>query len=260
MRRFLSILPMAILLAAVPRVALAQSFTSGNSTTDELQITAIGSTDSSTITECTSLGCLGATVTNVGPGAHMIGDTNPSAGAVAATGNFDGWSITDNTGSSNSPSLSPFGLDLTSLTAACTLATCPTLVVTYSDTGFNVPVPAGGFSTTYSATVTGGGTTSQSAWVTTADTIFGEGSLIGTLGPFGAPGGFGFTTGGGAAGPGAYSLTLQQIFTDPNNARVSYSVDGNVTGGVPEPASLVLLGSGLLGLTGLGKRKFFGRR
>jgi hypothetical protein len=256
MRRYL---PIAFLLAAVPQLAFASPL--GTSNTDVLQITAIGSGDSSTITDCVSVGCENATVINVGAGAAITGDSNPLTGMINAGGTFDGWTVS-NLGISHSPVLSPVGLDVSSLTASCISNSCPELVVTYSDINFDVKVNAGGFSTTYSGSITGNGVTTQSAWVDSSNTLFGEpvGGLIGTLGPFGTPFGAGTVFGGPAAGPGLYSLTIQQTFTDAPGGTL-YSVDGNVTGsGVPEPASLMLLGSGLLGLTGLGKRKFFGRR
>jgi hypothetical protein len=145
--------------------------------------------------------------------------TVPGTGAATySNANFNGWDITIAAGASNSPGLSPYGLDLTSISATCTGGACSAnpLDIFYSDTGFTRSVAAGGFQTTYSATITGSGTSSEIAWASSANTLFalGGGNTIGAaVGPFSASGGFGTSAGGpGVVGP--YSLTIEEIFND----------------------------------------------
>jgi hypothetical protein len=173
--------------------------------------------------------------------------------------NFNGWNLQIVFGSSNSPALQGvnglFGLDVTSLTATCTgLGACSsdTLTIEFSDTDFTQVVGAGGFTTTYSSTQVGGSTT-QTAWADTTNTLFGHSGLIGSVGPFIASD-HGSVSGGGPAGPAAYSLTIRDVF-DSLGGAASFSTDGNITA-VPEPGSLMLLGSGLLGFAGFARRKF----
>jgi hypothetical protein len=186
------------------------------------------------------------TITNTAGAVFVLDqDLNPTDGTILVSGTINGWSISVAGGDTNSPSLSPFGLDIFSLSAGCT-AGCGDLVIEFSDIGFTTEVGPGGFTTFYSATMTGPGSTSQTAYYDTSNTIFGTAGLIGTVGPFTSPGGSGQAIGGGPAGPAPYSLTLRNVFTAPGGS-VTYSVDGNVFGTVPEPGSLILLGSGLLG-------------
>lgn len=176
--------------------------------------------------------------------------TVPGTGTTSySNSNFNGWNIFISFGSSNSPGLSPYGLDLNALVTCNGAAACATkpLDIFYSDTGFTGSVPAGKFQTTYSATTTGSGATSEIAWANASNSLFatGAGNKIGETGPFNAAGGFGTATGGpGISGP--YSLTIEEIFTDTSGV-VSFSTDANVTK-TPEPGSMVMLGTGLLGL------------
>jgi hypothetical protein len=168
--------------------------------------------------------------------------------------NFDGWNLAIAGGFSESPSLSPFGLDSLSLAASCAGGTsCVThnLTITFSDINFTQAVPANGFLETFSGTIASG-SASQSAWYDAGNTLFATTSSIGTLGPL--SGNFGTQLfGGGPAGPGPYSLTLVQTIT-ANSQGVS--LDGQIRA-VPEPVSLLLLGFGLsgVGVLGMARRK-----
>ncbi len=162
--------------------------------------------------------------------------------------NFNGWNISIVFGASNSPNLTGpaglFGIDITSLTATCTGGACSgnPLDVFLSDTGFTQPVGPGGFTATYSSTQSGGSTTLM-AWDDTTNTIFGTGTPIGTVGPF-TNSNHASVSGGGPAGPGQYSLTIEDIF-NANGAPASFSTDGNITA-IPEPGAVLLFGTTLV--------------
>jgi hypothetical protein len=179
--------------------------------------------------------------------------TSSGSGTITYTnGTFNGWVINIAAGLSNSPGLSPFALDLT-VVASCAGGNCLTapLDVFFTDTGFTVPVPAGDFQTTYSATDTGAGATRAITWADSTDTLFGGGlptgvgtDHLGTVGPFSGSGGQG-TASGGPAETGTYSLTIEEIFTAGASGTSTFSADGDITA-TPEPSSLALLACGLL--------------
>jgi|SRR5579862_2918794 len=172
--------------------------------------------------------------------------------------NFDGWNILVVFGASNSPNLSGanglYGIDITSLTATCatpTLCSGHPLDIFLSDTGFTQAVPAGGFQSDYSSTQTGGSTW-QKAWDDTTNTIFGQGTYIGEVGPFTGTN-HGSVRGGGPAGPSAYSLTIEDQFAS-GSAGASFSTDGDISG-VPEPGAMILLGTVLVFCAGKLRRR-----
>src|SRR5579863_710044 len=219
------------LLALVLTVGIGTTYAT---TTDELMLTADGLT--ATIQDngtCSGTGC-----------GSVLGDINPVAGTDTVTGSIGGWSISITSGTSFSPVDVPVGLDLTSLTATCTGGPCDTtpLEVKFSDINFSTANPS--FITKYSATITGVGTTSESAYFSNSNLQFAEDTLIGTVGPFSDPGGHGTATGGvGSVAP--YSLTLDQVFSDPTGSSVIFSVDGSVSS-VPEPGAVILFGTVLV--------------
>jgi hypothetical protein len=174
-------------------------------------------------------------------------DINGIAGKVAySVGDFHGWEVDFVAGTTHAPSLSPFGLDLASVVATCVAGspcTSTPLHVILSDTGFTQPTS--NFAMGYSSSPMGNlGSTSQSGYVSLANSLFDEATLIGTVGPL-VGGGIGSVVGGGAAGPAAYALTLDQLFQATRDG-ASFSTDGSVTASVPEPASMALFGSVLV--------------
>ena len=178
----------------------------------------------------------GSTVTVVG-----------SAGAVSySNSNFGGWDITIIAGASNSPTLSPFGLDLTALSAECLAATCSTLVVDLSDIGFTQT--ASSLTVGYSATDTGAAaSTNEKGYYSTGNTYFALTSLVGEVGPFVGAGTFAGSVTGPGPGSTTYSLTLVNTFgACTGSGCASYSSDSDITAPVPEPASVALLGTVLV--------------
>jgi hypothetical protein len=173
--------------------------------------------------------------------------------------NLGGWNIQLVFGASNSPSDIPFGIDISTLTAACVGGgACAPLDIWLSDINFTQP--SGSFLNTYSLTsVSGSASTTQSAWDDPMNNFFGSttppspneappvndgANFIGMVGPLTAGGTGGSESGGGPESGTPYSLTLEDIFAGcTGTSCVFYSSDGAITGGVPEPGAVVLFGT-----------------
>jgi len=179
-----------------------------------------------------------------------------------SSASFGGWNITIS-GTSDSPATNnPFGLNL-SVMASCGGGLCDAnpLHVWMSDTGFTDKNTA--FDNIYGGTATG--VTSQTAWVGPGNILFQSNGADGPPTVVGGPlislvnnlvvVGPGVTNqspfarsliGGPAAGPSPYSLTIEDIF-NPTTGLDTFNTVGEVTAAaVPEPASVVLLGGGVL--------------
>jgi len=230
MRSMMKVVSMAALAVAVAGLASA-------STTSAIRL---------------STGGLIATITDngacTGSCGTLGGDSDAANGTITvSSGDLGGWHFSFTSGTTHSPGLTPDAIDLGSLVASCT-SSCSgagALHIMFSDINFSVPVGIGGFNTFYSATLTGTATTSESAYFSNLDTLFTETSLIGTVGPFIAPGGSGTAAGGLIAAVPNYSLTLDAILSASGSG--SFSIDGNITS-TPEPTSILLLSTLVLGI------------
>lgn len=183
---------------------------------------------------------------NVSSGASTD-SVSGSSSVIFSSPNFNGWDISVIGGTSNSPSATPFGLDLTTFSATCTSKTgCSKnpLTVSISDIGFTSVVGHPGFSNTLTDLQTGIGSVTQTDSYGLSDAYFDTSGAIGSVTLMST--GVGSVSGGGPAGPAAYSLTVTDVLTAGSKGEVTFSLDGEVAA-VPEPAALVLFGAGLIG-------------
>ncbi|MBL8326195.1 MAG: PEP-CTERM sorting domain-containing protein [Rubrivivax sp.] len=175
-------------------------------------------------------------------------DDATDAGVVSYSGSFYGWSLAIGIGSAN---IDPFDMHLSAIAYGDRTDGKLTIKVTQTD------LAAGGdairFATFGGGSSNGSGmgvTASWAGYVDDNNAAFGEDSLIFSHNGFNSPGGS-----QSVALNGTYSATLVAMFDHSNYSRwgnVQSSLDLSM---IPEPASLGLLGLGLLGVAGTTRRR-----
>ena len=183
---------------------------------------------------------------------NTANDDNPNVGVVSVNDPINGWQVNVALGTSESPNAF---LDITGNaknTGAGSGANA--LIIEATDVDY-IGAVGGIASFTYNVGGTVGAGIGNNAvfnsWVDDGNNPFIHTSLISTLGPFG-PGGF--SQNGSGSGPATDPFSLSNAITISHATVGATSSFNGELSGVPEPGSLFLLGSGLIGLGWL-KRK-----
>jgi hypothetical protein len=165
---------------------------------------------------------------------------------VVTTGQitFGTFDVLISTGISNSVPV----IDLTSQALA---GAGGVLEISLSLTDVATPAGVSNWLTQFSGNWSNGtGSVSLSSFLDNTNTLFGTGTALSTLSASSSP--FALSEVVSATSTALYSLT--EVLTITSGAGTVFSLDGSVAN-VPEPASLAVLGIGLLGLTSLRRRK-----
>jgi hypothetical protein len=171
-------------------------------------------------------------------------DSAADAGVVSWDASIAGWLVSVSLGTTKPlqgdvdwPFMHLNTVDVTSTTAG-------SIRVRFSETDFDLALMQN-LVTNYSTTVAAGGTATYTTYWDTANTLFATGNVLTTVGPLGSGPHSGVQVGGPVSDL-PISLTQEVTFTHSGGFQTS-SGDFEIQA-VPEPGSLLLLGSGLSAL------------
>jgi len=167
------------------------------------------------------------------------GDSNPNNGMITWIGGLGDWTLQVNTGT-GAPVLGPATIDLNFNATNTAVGSTQSLEIYFSQTGNNVP---GASSMTIGGTMAGGQSITYTAYTDLADNFFATTNIIGTLSFVSSP--FSGATGGNAPTDASYSLTQKVVITQLTASNGKAQATGDATLSVPEPSSILLLGTGL---------------
>lgn len=167
-------------------------------------------------------------------------------GQVLYVGSVGVWTLTVDTGLTK-PYIGSATNPQFDLNVVASSSGAGSLTVSWSDIDFSPGVP-------FNATVNTGGTTAGTVSVTgyadTGNGLFGTGTTLSSLGPFGVGAFAGSGSGSVVAVP--FSLTLVSAITHTDVGRSTLNSE---IVPVPEPTTLFLMGAGLLGLGILARKR-----
>jgi len=145
-------------------------------------------------------------------------------------------------------------MDLNSLNLSSSSA--GTLTIKWTDTGFTLPDTLSGFNSFIGGTTTG--TVTLDTYLDEKNDAFGMTTLLSSLGPFSTMA-FSdeYQMAINPADP--FSLTIVATITHTGSQYNITSFDAGISP-VPEPATMLLLGSGLIGLARFGRKKLLFRK
>lgn len=190
---------------------------------------------------------------------NLAGDLNPSLGVINFSGALGGWTLNVTTGETKPVSgnaVAPYMyLNSINFTLPSGLPGGGVMTISFTDQGFG-PLPDGlYFRGSYSGTTTG--SVIYKAYLDLSNTLFGDDISLFSTSTQG-PGPFSGTIASASLNDAEfpYSLTQELIINHGSGPNQSTSGDFAI-GEIPEPSTLLLIGSGLLGLAGYGGKKFF---
>lgn len=174
------------------------------------------------------------------------GDTCLVAGCITFSGSVGDWIINVSTGLT-SPVLAVGSMDLAYQDAKLTGTPASSISISFTTQGNS----KSGFLNTDLGGTNNNTTTAYAVYFDNSDTAFGMANLVASFGPTGASP-VNFLGGGSVAGDSSFSVT--QVVTIAGGAgAANASGDAQLT--IPEPASMSILGAGLIGLAGLFRRR-----
>ena len=200
----------------------------------------------------------GFAVLDVADGSGM--DADAAANIIEFDGPYGTFEFTFLGGASNSPGSTVGTLEIGTFRAKNISNTAQTLTVWLTDTNFNAPGLVGDVlsltSSVGSASVMANSSVVFESFVDAGNVAFAETLATGAVTCVPGPSCSGDTT-VYFARPLLYSLTNQTDLTVAAGQTLSF--DGLTTSAVPEPGSMLLFGTGLMGLAGAARRRMRNR-